>query len=98
MEYIAPITVSIIVGFILFYSGRWLERITSNNFKSLGEWGVIVVMFISAVNVILINKLDVGEWNILIGIISIWFILTFFIQCFGQKAAFTGRAKNARHL
>jgi hypothetical protein len=86
MEYIAPITLSIIIGLILFYSGRWLERKTSKDFKSLGEWGFIVVIVTSAVNAIIINKLDVGEWNILIAIISMWFMLTFLIQCFGKKS------------
>lgn len=85
MEYIAPITLSIIIGAILLYVGRWLERKTSKNFRSLGEWGVIVVMFTSAVNAFLFNRLGVGEWNMLITLISMWFMLTFFIQCFGKK-------------
>ncbi|WP_445425890.1 hypothetical protein [Alishewanella sp. HL-SH06] len=84
MEYLAPVISSIVIGLILLSLGRWLERKTNKNFKSLGEWGVIVVMFAASLNVFLINKLALDEWGILIVLISTWSILTFFILCFGK--------------
>ena len=85
MEYLAPVISSIVVGLILFNIGRWLERKTNKNFKSLGEWGVIVVMLAASVNAVLLNKLALDVWSILIALISMWSMLTFFILCFGKK-------------
>lgn len=85
MEYLAPVISSIVMGLILLSFGRWLERKTNKNFKSLGEWGVIVVMFAASLNAVLINKLALDVWNILIALISMWSTLTFFILCFGKK-------------
>jgi Kef-type K+ transport system membrane component KefB len=86
MEYLAPVISSIVVGLILFNIGRWLERKTNKNFKSLGEWGVIVVMFAASLNAVLINKLALDVWGILIALISMWSMLIFFILCFGKKS------------
>jgi len=85
MEYLAPVISSIVVGLILFNIGRWLERKTNKNFKSLGEWEVIVVMLAASLNAVLINKLALDVWSILIALISMLSMLTFFILCFGKK-------------
>ena len=86
MNYLLPISITLIVGFFLFKLTRHLERKTGKTYESLGEWGTIVILLIASFNIIVVNNLPYAEWNVLIVTISYWALLEAAILIFGRKS------------